>query len=684
VLAPAEADRTLTLLHAQRDRETGGSALEAAAKAVVLASAVCAVATALTLASGAIQSIQWYGAAAFAIAFVFAPLKRSLIIATLFATCYLVPAIIAETLDQYIAPFFCIWMAGLLGVIMATGDWRRWRVPSAFRLPVACWALTVAVSWPLVCLREFDFTTASIGWYPSNTSVGIAPYFAAMGVANAAATILSALLLIDWLAGEYHDLDHAAFARDVVRWLALSAAISAGVALYQATVNIEFLNGGVFPSVGRASGTMRDANPYGVLTALWGPAAVALIISLSGRCSSPLMTAVLLLSWCGAWVSGSRNSLIACGLGILFVVWQQTHDLSRRAQLALAGTVAALAVVAAAFALTVRHSVTSPIARFAEIARMVATNKDAGPLDLLERLWDPYGYGDVAWRMIREFPLFGVGIGTFNLIVIDYAKSSDFIRIAFDNAQNWFRHQFAELGLVGSLGWIFWTALFAYLILTGQPRAGANRRVMNIVAVLLVLIVTASIVGMPAMNGAASITFALFAGWYLLLVDTTTVDAVVSFARRSSAWAAVWAIVGVFAVGTVGSGRSGLRPPHRAERFGWDYSYGFYAPEADAAGAGFRRAAKNAVAVVDSPEPWMRVTVRGDRADVARYPVDVAIWCDGKSVLSTRLTTLEPVVRYVRVPSGHPRIMFESRADHGLLVSWNPVRALPVGAIVVD
>jgi hypothetical protein len=146
----------------------------------------------------------------------------------------------------------------------------------------------------------------------------------------------------------------------------------------------------------------------------------------------------------------------------------------------------------------------------------------------------------------------------------------------------------------------------------------------------------------------------------------------------------MWAIVAVFAAGTFVSGRAGLRPPHRAERFGWDYSYGFYPPEAGGADAGFRRAAKDALAVVESPDPWMQLTVRADRPDIAQHPIDVAIWRDGIPLPPARLATMAPLVRYVRIPAGQPRIMFETHADSGLLFKWSPVPAPPPGAVIAQ
>jgi hypothetical protein len=80
----------------------------------------------------------------------------------------------------------------------------------------------------------------------------------------------------------------------------------------------------------------------------------------------------------------------------------------------------------------------------------------------------------------------------------------------------------------------------------------------------------------------------------------------------------------------------------------------------------------------------MQLTVRADRSDVAQHPIDIAIWRDGTPLLSARLATMTPLVRYVRVPAGQPRIMFETHADSGLLFKWSPVTAPPPGAVIAQ
>jgi len=49
-------------------------------------------------------------------------------------------------------------------------------------------------------------------------------------------------------------------------------------------------------------------------------------------------------------------------------------------------------------------------------------------------LWNRNEYGRHAVEMIADYPLFGVGVGSFHLLVTDYARLYGH-RIASDNAQ---------------------------------------------------------------------------------------------------------------------------------------------------------------------------------------------------------------------------------------------------------
>lgn len=642
--------------------------LERATKVLSVASALAALAVQLELASGRVNNLPLFGLISFGAGFAGGLVAPTATAAAVFGTCYILPAIIGRLAGHYLAAYFGIWLAALLGLSLASGSWSSWHAPRVVRLPIAMWAFTIALAWPIVVLREYDFTTGVIGEHVSNTSVGLFPWFAGMAVADAAAIQLVGFIFFDWLCARYWPDGIDRYERRVLLPLGIGCAISAAVALIQATIDINFFNGGVFPGVGRASGMMRDANPFGVVAALWGPAGVALAIELAGDVPALGVASVLLVSCCALWASGSRNALVAGIVGAATVLWQRARTVDRQSRWVLIGSLAAVLAVVIAFASLVGGRISSPWLRLTQTFNP-RTVVHEGFVPFIARLWDPYSYGAAAMRMFREFPLVGVGVGSFALRVLDYSRLVG-VRLLFDNAQNWFRHQLVELGMVGSIGWVWWAVVFGYLIVRGRPASARAARILTIVRILPVLVAVVSLVGMPAMNAAVSITFWVFSFWFLLLIDRAQLEPVRGRIFSSApAWRVAAAVVIVYAVGTSVIARGDLRVPHRAERFDWLYQYGFYAAERSRSGE-FFWTRKHAVTVVPiAPgKRWLRITTWVDNPDAAQNPVDIEVRCGRERVIRARRRDSQRLVAYAPVPAGQPRIMIETWSSR----TWRP------------
>jgi hypothetical protein len=302
--------------------------------------------------------------------------------------------------------------------------------------------------------------------------------------------------------------------------------------------------------------------------------------------------------------------------------------------------------------------------------------------------------------MIRQFPLFGVGVGSFHLLVSDFAtRSSPGGFLPPDNAQNWYRHQLAEVGLLGSLGWIVWAVGFAGFLLRRHPRSPPAAWT---VRGMLLAFATISLLGMPGQNISVTITFWTLAFWYVSLGGGVPEARTQGAQRRTTvpwrSWAVIGAIVIAHAVGTAHLAATSLRVPIRAQRAGWPYSYGFYWPESDGSGGEYRWARRRAVAVIDASGRWLALTVRVNHLDIGARPVDARAWVDGFLVVDTRLESTAPVTKYVRVPDGEKWTVVETRVSRvikprdfgaaddrelGLLVQWRFVPAPPSEALRV-
>src|SRR6185503_16157875 len=110
------------------------------------------------------------------------------------------------------------------------------------------------------------------------------------------------------------------YERQVVMPMAAGWLIAAGVAMYQMFVDVTFLNRSIFGMLHRARGTLGDANPFGVISAMWGPVIFAIAIERWSGWRRAAGAAALPLSWLAVWASGSRSSLVISVLALVIVV----------------------------------------------------------------------------------------------------------------------------------------------------------------------------------------------------------------------------------------------------------------------------------------------------------------------------------------------------------------------------
>lgn len=594
---------------------------------------------------------------------------------------YVVPAVFVSTRERFFEADAVVWVAFLCGVMFSAGAPMRWSLPTRWKLPLVFWGLLAACTWPLIMLREADF-------YPEQLALSAGwPATVAMGV-------MLGILWFDWLFSIYgstpESSDDTSLESEILVPLALGWVLAASAGLYQMFGRMTFLNPGFWASARRATGLLGDANVFGVISAMWGPALAAVAFTWgSARRGWWLAALGVPLSWLAIWASGSRSSLpiVILGLlGILVALWRSTR--SKRAAVAAAFAIlmaAALGIVA------VSRSGTAAVGPIARVMLIFAPHwSTAWARQTAISLWARDGYGTVAVEMIRQFPFFGVGLSSFYDLVPVFSWILFHTRMPFENAQNWYRHELAELGLVGSVGWIVWTLFLLFLLLTARGRPGrqASGTILRCVLIGFGLI---SLVGMPGQSLFVAFTFWTLAFWFLR--DTAPPQAASDSQPSKLAWVALWLLVLGHTAGTAYVGWTALRPPVRAQRANMDYSLGFYLPEGNGSDA-FRWAKQRAVAVLPAPKQWMEVTVKVNHPDLERKPVDVKVWIDGTSTLRTRLRTVDPVTRYVRVPAG-TRIMIETwvsrlhapepgvndRRERGLLVRWNFVDAPPPDAV---
>jgi hypothetical protein len=119
---------------------------------------------------------------------------------------------------------------------------------------------------------------------------------------------------------------------------------------------------------------------------------------------------------------------------------------------------------------------------------------------------------------------------------------------------------------------------------------------------------------------------------------------------------------------TFSIGQGALRPASRAARFGWPYSYGFYALERGPEGEGFRWSGREAVSVVEATGGVLQLKAWVYHPDVSQQPVHVRVWVDSQLALDAELQSALPVMRDITVPADAARVVVRTWVDR----VWRP------------
>lgn len=585
---------------------------------------------------------------------------------------YVAPGLLALTLGDFRHWDLTPWLLGLVGTMLATSDPSRWHLPPRWRAPLVVSMLVVALSWPIIWLREFDFLPSVVGRADVATNgAGGSPDISALWVYGVVLTHGVGLLWLDWLAATFRRDQMPALLRRVVAPLAVSWGLGMLVSVYQSVVDIGFLNPGFWAVMRRASGLLMDANPFGMAAALWGGLGVALLLGLrSGGDRRPSMSlvagavAVLAVSWYGVWVSGSRSALLAGVVVVGFVLIRFTPLALRVRQGRLVATGALLILLLVGALLSSGSSMVGPWQRVLSEAPSASVDSVRA---FAAELWNRNNYGTAAVHMIADSPMVGVGVGAFHLLVPDVGHEHQLGRIEPDNAQNWWRHQIAELGLLGSVGWIIWSLLLVRLLAASRPVEGAAISA-GVLRAVLVAVGLASMLGIPTQNAALALTFWTAVFWYAGLVSGAADAVPAPNAGRPIVWAGVWLLAALHLAGFAYESWSHLRPPMRASRADWDYSYGVHDPDPHADGGTFRWAERRGAIVVPLTDRFLEVTAWVSHPDVAERPVSLEVFVDGEPLIYTLRDTADPITAAVRIPENRSRVILETRVDR----TWSP------------
>ncbi len=529
-----------------------------------------------------------------------------------------------------------VWMAGLAGSLLRTTQWSRWTMPFPWNVLVGGWTLALSLSWPVLVAREIGFRVSGLH------DTGAINSWSLMSAPQAAVWILYIVLaqLIGALWFEWAR-EKAALLRSsiVLNGLWAGATAASVVAVLQGTINIGLLSTEFWASRLRATGTMLDANAYGICAALAAPIGFLGMRALAPR-RPAVAIAVFAVNFAGMWLSGSRTAALVCGLvgtGALFIgLWRERRSAPSSSPplgLWIAGGLAVLAVVLIA-------GTASPIRRALDIP--------PGRAGLMS-LWDRGGYGPIALQMTREYPLTGIGAGSYRILAPDYWRAMANDTLPLDNAQNWWRHQIAELGVFGGALIIGFSVLVGWRVLAGRE-AGRDVASATTVRGLLLGLGATSLFGMPTQNPLALYWFFGLVAWFAWLVPDP-----VRLERRTGervAWIVAAALAVAYSAGHLLLAAGPLHVVQRAQRTQRDYVTGAYSPEPLPEANQFQWTGQDARFFWSARARYMAVQFWAPHPDIAARPVHVRLTSPCGVLFDEDLTSPSSMSLGMALPEG--------------------------------
>jgi hypothetical protein len=302
-----------------------------------------------------------------------------------------------------------------------------------------------------------------------------------------------------------------------------------------------------------------------------------------------------------------------------------------------------------------------PVGPIERISATLFGRGEGGLAGAIAQLLYRDGYGPIADRMIEEHPLSGIGVGSYHGLTLDYGPFLG-ARVPADNAQNWVRHNVAELGAVGALGFVAWVGMLVFALVV-RPR-GPDTLEARLVSFAIGGFLVASLVGMPTQNPALFAAFMALVFWHAEASGRPAGAPAPARAWSRPGWALVAVVVAIHAGATLVAARNDLRVPNRAARFGWPYERGVNVLEYGET-LEFRWMERRATVAIPARGPYLRLTYWVHHPDAEEKPVRVRFRMAGRLIVDELVRDHNPHIVYVRMREG---ATLEAEVDR----TWTP------------
>lgn len=520
-----------------------------------------------------------------------------------------------------------------------------------------------------------------------------------MGVSAGGAIMSTVFFSLNYLTGIaffmilFNTLQSMEFIKKVVALLCTSNFISLLFGLYQRFGDMKLGNNPISINQGLINATFKDALSFGAYLAIIAPLILGAIFYFK-RAMRFFLLIVVLLSFYMIFFTGSRSGLICLLVASLFFfafLIKRTFKLLKNDYISFKKVMAlslifVLLISTAFFAwifLKEDLADSKTVLRFNEILKR--GNVRAVLTGRLDGLWK------LATLMVRDYPVSGVGVGSFIIEAANYAQEHKVHMGTPDSAENYFLQVASEMGIVGLvlILWIFWEiARQAIKSYRGVPDNDRHKFIL----IGAIAGVIAFLINIQAHTyiGSYEIKYTF---WLLVGLIFCMGKIAESQNKRKNPeeadsrgekvrWSKPFKVFGLMVIVLYSAfhlwnSTHSLSLKSRTERLGIKQDFGFYQPEKTKDGMDFRWTRKYGGLTIKIEKPVIEVSILTSHPDIHVNPVTVQVYLVKEFFKQKRLVKEITLTRSVW--QTHEFCISEEVGQEVILLfkvsrTWNPLK----------
>jgi O-antigen ligase len=414
------------------------------------------------------------------------------------------------------------------------------------------------------------------------------------------------------------------FLKKMLTVLSVSVLLALCFSLFQLFRSPALGNTPFFVNLGRINATFKDPNSFGAFLSGFIPLALGYLLAARKPMVKWLFGAVVVFAFLVFPSSGSRSGLLALGVSLVgfFLLVLLRSRLDRKKKILYVSAFLLVLILVGSFFLvffgeTVLH-------------KRVVWSLDAlsGQESVKEVFTRKLDFWSVALKMIEEYPLTGVGVGSYIIELPNYLKQ---LKLPFhytDSAENYFFQVGSELGLIGLAAflWLFFviakslwrkTKTYPYEQRERYILFGAAAGIVS----LFVNFLFHSYIGNFEIVYFFWLLIAVFYG-----LDEESLTRHKKTASPGRFKFLVLVMVIVFGGFQLWHSTHSLSIQRRNQVIGWEQHFGFYQLEQDPSGFFFHWTKKTAGIAADNLGERMIIPLKASHPDLGENPVTVKIY----------------------------------------------------------